>query len=237
MTRFSTNACSTKVKHNYFCVLMNDHVLQDASCQRTRLMLTRLAWVGEFMAYREAGSCNTEKSEWDEVGEEVTCSICKEIFTEPKTISCLHTFCEACIKLTIESNKRLGSNNCCPMCRTEFPDDVTKIPVNFSIKRLIEIFSKRKKSMQQVRNEIKCGECTMNAPASVVCGLWKFPVSELPSVPRETKGTQVTQNYDRGTFYAKSKEGFTHYPQVRVLQGAWWTAIGSLLYHLQKFDL
>ena len=121
------------------------------------------------MAYKEAGNCNTEKSEWDEVGEEVTCSICKEIFTEPKTISCLHTFCEACIKLTIESNKRLGSKNCCPMCRTEFPDDVTKIPVNFSIKRLIEIFSKRKKSMQQARNEIKCGECTMNAPAIAWC--------------------------------------------------------------------
>ena len=118
------------------------------------------------MAQKEVG---TDNKEWDEVEEEVTCSICKEIFTEPKTISCLHTFCEACIKLTIGGNKRLGNKNCCPICRTEFPEDATKILVNFSIKRLIEIFRKRKESMQQSRSEIKCGECTMNAPAIVWC--------------------------------------------------------------------
>lgn len=36
MTRFSTNACITKVKHNYFRVPMNDHVLQDASLVSAR---------------------------------------------------------------------------------------------------------------------------------------------------------------------------------------------------------
>ena len=121
------------------------------------------------MAYKEVASYDTDKNEWDEVEEEITCSICKEIFTEPKTITCLHTFCEECIKSTIESNKRLGSDNCCPLCRAKFPEDATKIPVNFYIKRLIEIFRKRKGSLQQTRNEVKCGECKANAPAVVWC--------------------------------------------------------------------
>lgn len=94
------------------------------------------------MAHKQGKEKEEEKDEWDEVEEEVTCPICEKIFTEPKTISCLHTFCEACIKLTIESNKRLGNNNCCPLCRAEFPEDATKIPVNFSVKCLIEIFRK-----------------------------------------------------------------------------------------------
>lgn len=121
------------------------------------------------MAYKDVASCDTENNEWDEIEQEVTCCVCNEIFTEPKTISCLHTFCEECLKLTTEGNKRSGSENGCPLCRAKFPDDVTKIPVNFSVKRLIEIFRKRKESMQQARNDIKCGECKANTPATVWC--------------------------------------------------------------------
>ena len=121
------------------------------------------------MASKEVDSHDMEKNEWDEVEEEITCSICKEIFIEPKTITCLHTFCDKCITSTIESKKRLGSDNCCPLCRAKFPEDATKIPVNFYIKRLIEIFKKRKISLQQTKNEMKCGECKANAPAVVWC--------------------------------------------------------------------
>ena len=110
-----------------------------------------------------------KKDEWHEVEEEVTCSICKEIFTEPKTITCLHTFCEACIKLMIESNKRLGSKNWCPLCRTEFTEDATKIPVNFSTKRLIEIFRKRRETLQKTSREIFCSECDSCTPAVIWC--------------------------------------------------------------------
>ena len=106
------------------------------------------------------------KNEWDEIQEEVTCSVCMEVFTEPKTITCLHTFCEKCIKLTIENSKKSGSDNFCPLCRAKFPEDVTKIPVNFFMKRLIEIFRKRKDSM---KNEVKCGGCEADAVAVVWC--------------------------------------------------------------------
>ena len=106
------------------------------------------------------------KNEWDEIQEEVTCSVCMEVFTEPKTITCLHTFCEKCIVLTIQNSKTSGSDNCCPLCRAKFSEDVTKIPVNFFMKRLIEIFRKRKDSM---RNEVKCGECEADGLAVMWC--------------------------------------------------------------------
>ena len=76
-------------------------------------------------------------SEWGEIEGEITCSICEEIFSQPKTIPCLHTFCEQCIKSTIEASKRTGTELCCPICRAELPQDVKNIPTNFSTNRLI----------------------------------------------------------------------------------------------------
>ena len=111
------------------------------------------------------------KDEWEQIEEEITCSICKDLFTEPKTILCLHTFCEQCMKSTIETSRRLGSEVCCPLCRTELSQDLAKVPTNFAIKRLIEIFKKRKESMHVTSAHAKviCGECEEDSLAVVWC--------------------------------------------------------------------
>ncbi|XP_065904043.1 tripartite motif-containing protein 2-like [Dysidea avara] len=101
----------------------------------------------------------SQYSGWEEIEEEITCSICEEIFTQPKTIPCLHTFCERCVKSTIEASKLTGSELCCPICRAELPQDVSNIPTNFSINRLIEIYHKQQSSSQETTEELKCGEC------------------------------------------------------------------------------
>ena len=91
-----------------------------------------------------SGARGVEK-EWQQIEEEITCSICGDLFTDPKTIPCLHTFCKQCIEKSIQSNKKMASVVCCPLCRTPLPrNDISSVPTNFTINRLVEIFGKRK---------------------------------------------------------------------------------------------
>jgi len=110
--------------------------------------------------------------EWQQIKEEITCSICGELFTDPKTIPCLHTFCKRCIERSIESNKKMATVVCCPLCRVPLSRDqvdLTSIPTNFTINRLVEIFGKRKQIEGQKFILMKCGKCVEDATAVTWC--------------------------------------------------------------------
>src|SRR6218665_580407 len=69
------------------------------------------------------------------------CSICAEIFTNPKILPCVHTFCLHCLERH-EKDKRPGNQMCCPICRTEFavPEKgLSELPNNFFIAKIVEI--------------------------------------------------------------------------------------------------
>ncbi len=40
------------------------------------------------------------------------CPVCLDIFLEPVTLPCMHTFCKPCFLQTVDK-----SNMCCPLCR------------------------------------------------------------------------------------------------------------------------
>ena len=116
------------------------------------------------------GAVPVEK-EWQQIEEEITCSICGDLFTDPKTIPCLHTFCKQCIEKSIESNKKIASIVCCPLCRTPLArDDISSVPTNFTINRLVEIFGKRKESGKSFApKEMKCSSCEDGLAAITWC--------------------------------------------------------------------
>ncbi|XP_068100488.1 histone lysine acetyltransferase CREBBP-like [Hyperolius riggenbachi] len=52
--------------------------------------------------------------------EELLCSICLDIYTDPVTLRCSHSFCRVCIATVLDTQK--GSHHYkCPECRTKFP--------------------------------------------------------------------------------------------------------------------
>ena len=52
------------------------------------------------------------------VKQQVTCSICLDTYTQPKTISCLHTFCCECLERHARVSQRQGKFRC-PECQKE----------------------------------------------------------------------------------------------------------------------
>ena len=74
--------------------------------------------------------------------EEVTeCPICTEVFTDPRVLPCIHTYCLKCIE-GCGVDKKPGEKLPCPLCRKEFviPDTgLTELPKNFFVNKLLHV--------------------------------------------------------------------------------------------------
>ncbi|ROL50350.1 E3 ubiquitin-protein ligase TRIM21 [Anabarilius grahami] len=86
-----------------------------------------------------------------ELNKELQCSICLEVFTDPVTTSCGHTFCRTCL-----SKCWTSSRNCfCPFCKQKFsrrPD----LKINTTLREVVQHFKKKRKRGE---SEVFCDFC------------------------------------------------------------------------------
>ena len=86
-----------------------------------------------------------------------TCSICLDVFDNPKSLPCLHAFCLKCLQNYFK-DKRSGDEVPCPLCRKEFQipsDGLVDLQHHFFIQRLVDV---RNVSSEEFR-EVPCVVC------------------------------------------------------------------------------
>ena len=94
---------------------------------------------------------------------QVTCPICLDTYTKPKTIACLHTFCCACLEKHALASQRQGKF-LCPECQTELgiPEGAEgnpfdNLPTSFFHNSLLNLLAVRESGDG---SQISCGICT-----------------------------------------------------------------------------
>ena len=99
-------------------------------------------------------------SQWSvekELDDMTECCICKEIFSDPRILPCIHTFCLNCL-LTYGEDRQPGDRMPCPLCRTEFtvPDDgLSGTQKNFFMTKLLHV---RQKAQRLLCNICSSGD-------------------------------------------------------------------------------
>ena len=105
------------------------------------------------------------------IEQQLTCAVCLDIYTNPKTLPCLHSFCQQCLEHLLvnpQGNKRFIA---CPTCRTsvQLPEEPTaaEFPVAFHLNNLKEAYSLMKKATEP--QQVKCDACTVANDANGYC--------------------------------------------------------------------
>ena len=91
--------------------------------------------------------------------EHVTCSICLDTYTKPKTIACLHTFCCECLERHALASQKQGFYRC-PECQAQIriPEEkrFDNLPSSFLHNSLLSLLAVRRSGEG---NEISCSTC------------------------------------------------------------------------------
>ena len=100
--------------------------------------------------------------------EEVTCSVCIHLYTNPKQLPCLHIFCLECLNDLARTSARHGKIKC-PICQTEVavPDNGTMetLPNCFYVKNLLDTLAIK----QCDTSRVTCGNCDEKSEEASYC--------------------------------------------------------------------
>ncbi|XP_068099850.1 E3 ubiquitin/ISG15 ligase TRIM25-like isoform X1 [Hyperolius riggenbachi] len=96
------------------------------------------------------------------LGEELSCSICLSLYTEPVTLTCGHSFCRDCIVTVLDKQKASGKVFSPPECREEYPNHPL-LEKNSNLSNIVDNVT----AMQQEKAEVRCMFC-VDAPVPAV---------------------------------------------------------------------
>ena len=97
------------------------------------------------------------------------CSICLETYSEPKTISCLHTFCCQCLENHARASHRQGKFRC-PECQAQIDlpegNRFKSLPSSFFHNSLLSLLAVRRTGDA---SNITCSQCKKNNSQMYYC--------------------------------------------------------------------
>ena len=100
---------------------------------------------------------------------QLTCSICLDTYTEPKTISCLHTFCCECLEKHARVSQKQGKFRC-PECQAaiDLPEGnrFDRLPNSFFHNNLLSLLAVRQ---TDDASNINCCQCGANNSQMYYC--------------------------------------------------------------------
>ena len=103
------------------------------------------------------------------IKEQVTCSICLDTYTEPKIMSCFHTFCCKCLEKHARVSQKEGKFRC-PECQAaiDLPEGnrFDRLPNSFFHKSLLSLLAVRQSGDA---SSITCSQCRKTNPQMYYC--------------------------------------------------------------------
>ncbi|KAM9305429.1 E3 ubiquitin/ISG15 ligase TRIM25-like [Gastrophryne carolinensis] len=100
-----------------------------------------------------------------DLGEELSCSICLDRYTDPVTLQCGHSFCKSCIQSALDTQEECR-NYTCPECRAEYPER-PPLERNRKLCNIVECY--RMTCPKQEKNMVSCTYCDSEEPAVGLC--------------------------------------------------------------------
>ena len=128
------------------------------------------------------------------------CPICTEVYTDPRVLPCVHTYCLKCIE-TWSKDKQPGDKLACPLCRTEFTlpsNGVGDLPKNFFVANFLHMkelsFSvESKTSPCEACSDCEESESEVQNVALVYCV--ECQVKLCQNCERAHKGLKLTRSH------------------------------------------
>uniref|UniRef100_A0A8C5PLF0 Uncharacterized protein n=1 Tax=Leptobrachium leishanense TaxID=445787 RepID=A0A8C5PLF0_9ANUR len=99
--------------------------------------------------------------------DELTCSICLSIYTDPVTLPCGHSFCRTCIGEVLDTQEGSGAYTC-PECRAEYQERPALVNVR-KLRNIAENIRSTHPEQEEEEVGIPCTYCDSPVPAAKTC--------------------------------------------------------------------